>query len=72
MARIADATRTRSARACCEPGDTELDLAQRYTAAAELTCRSPAPASSTRFNHHLRDSIRNDAIDLAPRCRPGA
>jgi adenylate cyclase len=63
MARIADAVRTVIGESLLRPGDTELDLAHRYTAVAELTAPLTGPALEYAFNHHLRDSIRNDVID---------
>ena len=63
MSRIADAVRTVIGESLLRPGDTELDLAHRYTAVAELTAPLTGPALEYAFNHHLRDSIRNDVID---------
>jgi adenylate cyclase len=63
VSRIADAVRTVIGESLLRPGDTELDLAHRYTAVAELTAPLTGPALEYAFNHHLRDSIRNDVID---------
>ena len=67
MARIADATRLTIGESLIEPGDTELDLAQRYAAAAEALVPLTAPAFEYAFNYQLREALRNDAIDLAAR-----
>jgi adenylate cyclase len=63
MARIAGAVREVIGESLLRPGDTELDLARRYTAAAEGLAPLTAPALEYAFNHHLREAIRNDVID---------
>jgi adenylate cyclase len=63
MARIAGAVRTVIGESLLQPGDTELDLARRYTAAAEQLAPTTAPTLEYGFNYHLREAIRNDVID---------
>jgi adenylate cyclase len=67
MARIADATRTVIGESLLRPGDTELDLAQRYTAAAKGLAPLSGPALEYAFKYHLREAIRNDVVDRATR-----
>jgi hypothetical protein len=62
MARIADATRTVIGESLLRPGDTELDLAQRYTAAAKGLAPLSGPALEYAFKYHLREAIRNDVV----------
>jgi adenylate cyclase len=49
------------------PGDTELDLARRYASAARGLSPMTGPALEYAFKFHLREAIRNDAIDRATR-----
>ena len=63
MARIASAVRTVIGESLLHPGDTELDLARRYTQAAERLAPTTGPALEYAFNYHLREAIRNDVID---------
>jgi adenylate cyclase len=67
MARIADATRTVIGESLLRPGDTELDLASRYTAAAKGLAPLSGPALEYAFKYHLREAIRNDVVDRATR-----
>jgi adenylate cyclase len=67
MARIADATRTVIGESLLRPGDTELDLARRYASAARGLSPMTGPALEYAFKFHLREAIRNDAIDRATR-----
>jgi adenylate cyclase len=67
MGRIADATRTVIGESLLRPGDTELDLARRYTAAAEGLAPMSGPALEYAFKYHLREAIRNDVVDRATR-----
>jgi len=67
MTRIAGATRTVIGESLLRPGDTELDLARRYTAAAQALAPKAAPALEYAFNYHLREAIRNDVVDRAAR-----
>jgi adenylate cyclase len=67
MARIADATRTVIGESLLRPGDTELDLARRYTAAAKGLAPLSGPALEYAFKYHLREAIRNDVVDRATR-----
>jgi adenylate cyclase len=67
MAGIAGATRTVIGESLLRPGDTELDLARRYTAAAESLAPMTGPALEYTFNYHLREAIRNDVVDRTAR-----
>jgi adenylate cyclase len=67
MARIADATRTVIGESLLRPGDTELDLARRYTAAARGLAPMSGPALEYAFKYHLREAIRNDVVDRSSR-----
>jgi adenylate cyclase len=67
VARIADATRTVIGESLLRPGDTELDLARRYTAAAKELAPLSGPALEYAFKYHLREAIRNDVVDRATR-----
>ncbi|MFL5955901.1 MAG: adenylate cyclase regulatory domain-containing protein [Solirubrobacterales bacterium] len=67
MARIADATRTVIGDSLLRPGDTEPDLARRYTAAAKSLTPLSGPALEYAFKYHLREAIRNDVVDRATR-----
>jgi len=67
MARIADATRTVIGESLLRPGDTELDLARRYSAAAKGLAPLSGPALEYAFKYHLREAIRNDVVDRATR-----
>jgi len=67
MARIADATRTVIGDSLLRPGDTEPDLARRYTAAAKGLTPLSGPALEYAFKYHLREAIRNDVVDRATR-----
>jgi adenylate cyclase len=63
MARIASAVRTVIGESLLHPGDTELDLARRYTEAAQRLAPTTGPALEYAFNYHLREAIRSDVID---------
>jgi adenylate cyclase len=67
MARIADAARTVIGESLLRPGDTELDLARRYTAATKGLAPLSGPALEYAFKYHLREAIRNDVVDRATR-----
>jgi adenylate cyclase len=67
VARIADATRTVIGESLLRPGDTELDLARRYTAATKGLAPLSGPALEYAFKYHLREAIRNDVVDRATR-----
>ncbi|HEX3316770.1 MAG TPA: adenylate cyclase regulatory domain-containing protein [Solirubrobacteraceae bacterium] len=67
MARIASATRTVIGESLLRPGDTELDLARRYTAATESLAPMIGPALEYAFTYHLREAIRNDVVDRTMR-----
>jgi adenylate cyclase len=69
MARIAAATRLLIGESLLKPGDTELDLARRYTAATEGLQPTTGPALEYAFNYHLREAIRNDVVDHTARAR---
>jgi len=62
MARIADAVRQVIGESLIRPGDTELELADRYVEAAVGLAPLGGPALEYAFSFHLLEAIRNDAI----------
>jgi adenylate cyclase len=67
MARLADTTRATIGESLLQPGDNELDLAHRYATVAEALAPITGPSLEYGFNFHLREAIRNDAVDRAAR-----
>ena len=65
MARIAEANREIIVRTMMQPGDTELDLAQRFAAAAEYMLPQVGPTLMYAFQAHLLEQIRRDVIGAA-------
>ena len=68
MSRIAEANREIIVRTLMQPGDTERDLAHRFTAAAEYMLPQVGPTLMYTFQAHLLEQIRRDVIgatDLA-------
>jgi adenylate cyclase len=65
MARIAEANREIIVRTLMQPGDTELDLAQRFAAAAEYMLPQVGPTLMYAFQAHLLEQIRRDVIGAA-------
>jgi adenylate cyclase len=65
MARIAEANREIIVRTLMQPGDTELDLAQRFAAAAEYMLPQVSPTLTYAFQAHLLEQIRRDVIGAA-------
>jgi adenylate cyclase len=65
MSRIAEANREIIVRTLMQPGDTELDLAQRFAAAAEYMLPLIGPTLMYAFQAHLLEQIRRDVIGAA-------
>lgn len=62
MARYAEAFRTAFAQAFLKPGDSEADVARRYSGAADLMRPLAGPHLAQLFLTHLRQFIRSDVI----------
>jgi adenylate cyclase len=65
MARVAEANREIIVRTLMQPGDTELDLAQRFAAAAEYMLPQVGPTLMYAFQAHLLEQVRRDVIGAA-------
>ncbi len=65
MARIAETNREIIVRTLMQPGDTERDLAHRFTAAAEHMLPLVGPILLYAFQAHLLEQIRRDVIGTA-------
>ncbi len=65
MARIAESNREIIVRTLVQPGDTELDLAKRFAAAAEYMLPQVGPTLLYAFQAHLLEQIRRDVIGIA-------
>jgi len=65
MARIAETNREIIVRTLMQPGDTERDLAHRFTAAAEHMLPLVSPILLYAFQAHLLEQIRRDVIGTA-------
>ena len=64
-ARIAEANRELSIRALTQPGDTERDLALRFTAAAEHLLPLVGPILEYALQAHMLEQVRRDVIAAA-------
>jgi adenylate cyclase len=64
-ARIAEANRELSIRALAQPGDTERDLALRFTAAAEYLLPLVGPILEYALQAHMLEQVRRDVIAAA-------
>ena len=64
-ARLAATITAAFADAFLQPGDTERDVAQRFTALTEQLLPGLRPALSSAVNAHLRESIRRGMIGRA-------
>ena len=67
MARLAPTTAAAFADAFLEPGDSELDVADRFTTLAQKLRPAIAPVLMAAYTAHLRDSIRRGIIGRAER-----
>lgn len=67
IARYAEAFRTTFAEAFLQPGDSEADVARRYTAAADLMRPLAGPHLAQVFLLHLRELMRSDVISAEER-----
>jgi adenylate cyclase len=65
MSRVAEANREIIVKSLMQPGDTELDLARRFAAAAEYMLPQVGPTLMYAFQAHLLDQIRRDVIGAA-------
>ena len=65
MSRIAEANREIIVKTLMQPGDTELDLARRFAAAAEHMLPQVGPTLLYAFQAHLLEQIRRDVIGAA-------
>jgi adenylate cyclase len=65
MARVAETNRELIVKTLMQPGDTERDLAQRFTAAAEYMLPQVGPTLMYAFQAHLLEQIRRDVIGAA-------
>jgi adenylate cyclase len=64
-ARIAEANRELIVRTLTQPGDTELDVALRFAAAAEYMLPLAGPTVVYALQAHLLEQIRRDVIGAA-------
>jgi adenylate cyclase len=64
-ARIAEANRELIVRTLMQPGDTELDLALRFSAAAEQMLPVFEPTLAYALRAHMLEQIRRDVIGAA-------
>jgi adenylate cyclase len=62
MSQVTAASRGLVGRAMVRPGDTELDVARRYLAAAQALRPLMGPTLEYFFDLHLREQLRNDAF----------
>ena len=67
MARYAEAFRAAFAEALLQPGDSELDVADRYAAAFEALEPLAGPHFAHVFFLHLREIVRSDVITAEER-----
>jgi len=67
MARVAAATTGAFGEAFLHPGDSEDDIALRFTALAERLAPAFAPVLVGAYNAHLRESVRRGMIGRAER-----
>ena len=67
IARYAEAFRTTFAQAFLRPGDSEADVARRYSEAADLLRPLAGPHLAQVFLLHLRQHVRTDVISSEER-----
>lgn len=62
MARVAEASRSLFAESLIQPGDTELDVARRFAAAAPQLRALATPILEYAFQLHLLELVRRDML----------
>jgi adenylate cyclase len=65
MARVAEANRELVVKTLMEPGDTERDLARRFTVAAEYMLPLVGPTLLYALQAHMLEQIKRDVIGAA-------
>ncbi|HEY5977200.1 MAG TPA: adenylate cyclase regulatory domain-containing protein [Solirubrobacterales bacterium] len=65
MSRVAEANRELVVKTLMEPGDTERDLAHRFTVAAEFMLPLVGPTLLYALQSHMLEQIRRDVIGAA-------
>jgi adenylate cyclase len=65
MARVAEANRELVVKTVMEPGDTERDLARRFTVAAEYMLPLVGPTLLYALQAHMLEQIKRDVIGAA-------